>query len=179
MDAFIGAQGQVGWGCGQPDLVGDNQTTARGRSLMIFKIPSNISHFIILMITLKAIYNSTVKEGSIGNLYLVPYHLFQKKELSGLLLSQHEFLMSFHSKFSFILNDLVFYLPLSGKVGRVKKYLTSCMRKSSQSWSKIVQSGKMFSADTTDLLTLTSIPFITIRRCAGGSNAGSRDATEN
>ena len=43
-----GAHGQVGWGPGQPGLVIGNQCMARGWSSMIFEVPSNPSHSVIL-----------------------------------------------------------------------------------------------------------------------------------
>ena len=44
----IDAQGQVGWGTGQPDLVRGNQPTTGCWSWVIFKVPSNLSHSMIL-----------------------------------------------------------------------------------------------------------------------------------
>ena len=48
-----GIQGQVGWGPGQPGLllnveVGDPAYSAGGWRFMIFKVPSNPSHSVIL-----------------------------------------------------------------------------------------------------------------------------------
>ena len=45
-------QGQVGWGPGQPGLVGGNQLMACSWGWMIFKVPSNLSHFKILSFSL-------------------------------------------------------------------------------------------------------------------------------
>ena len=36
-----GAQDQVGWGSGQPALLGDNQPTAGSQYWMAFEVPSN------------------------------------------------------------------------------------------------------------------------------------------
>ena len=41
-------QGQAAWGPEQSDLVGGNQPTAGGWNWMIFKVPSNLSHPMIL-----------------------------------------------------------------------------------------------------------------------------------
>jgi len=45
-------QGQVGWGPGQPGLVGGNQLMACSWGWMIFKVPSKLSHFKILSFSL-------------------------------------------------------------------------------------------------------------------------------
>jgi len=42
-----GIQGQVGWGSGQPDVVGDNPTAGICKRVG-FKVPSNTSHSMIL-----------------------------------------------------------------------------------------------------------------------------------
>jgi len=43
----VGIQGQVGWGSGQPDLVGSNQPMAGAWNYMVFKVPSNLTHSMI------------------------------------------------------------------------------------------------------------------------------------
>jgi len=42
-----GTQGQVGWGHGQPELVGGSPAHGRSRGWMAFKVPSNLSHSLI------------------------------------------------------------------------------------------------------------------------------------
>jgi len=42
-------QGQVGWGPGQPQLEGDSPAHTRGWNRVGFKVPSNLSHSIILL----------------------------------------------------------------------------------------------------------------------------------
>ena len=43
-----GAQGQVGWGPGQSDLVGGSPAMARGWGWVGFEVSSNPNHFMIL-----------------------------------------------------------------------------------------------------------------------------------
>jgi len=45
-----GAQGQAGWGPGQPEPVGGKQPMAEGWKWMIFKAPSNPNHSMILVV---------------------------------------------------------------------------------------------------------------------------------
>ena len=42
-----GAQGQIGWGPVQPDLVGSSQPMAGDWSSVIFKVPSDPNHSVI------------------------------------------------------------------------------------------------------------------------------------
>jgi len=42
----------VGWGPGQPEQVGGNQHTAGGWSGAVFKVPSNLSHAVVLQLPL-------------------------------------------------------------------------------------------------------------------------------
>ena len=44
----VGVQGQVGWGPEQPDLVGGSLVHGKGWNQMIFKVPSDTSHDMIL-----------------------------------------------------------------------------------------------------------------------------------
>ena len=45
MAPFLGGiQGQVGWGPGQPELVGGSPTHGRGWHRVCFELPSNLSH---------------------------------------------------------------------------------------------------------------------------------------
>jgi len=43
-----GTQGQVGWGPGQPELVGGSPAHGRGWHWVGFELPSNHSHSVIL-----------------------------------------------------------------------------------------------------------------------------------
>jgi len=77
-----GTQGQVGWGSGQPELVGGSPVHGRGWNYTVFEIPSNLSYSVNLtaLIPLPApasFLNQT--RGEVGSPQLQPPAVFYRR----------------------------------------------------------------------------------------------------